>query len=46
MSLEGSITMRDVVTYEIDGRTAIITINRANKLNALDEEVIQETNRI
>ncbi|HCC43855.1 MAG TPA: enoyl-CoA hydratase [Gammaproteobacteria bacterium] len=33
--------MRDVVTYEIDGRTAIITINRANKLNALDEEVIQ-----
>ena len=33
--------MSDVVTYQVDGRTAIITINRADKLNALDEAVIQ-----
>lgn len=33
--------MSDVVTYEVDGRTAIITINREDKLNALDEDVIQ-----
>ena len=33
--------MSDVVTYQVDGRTAIITINRADKLNALDETVIQ-----
>ena len=33
--------MSDVVSYLVDGRTAIITINRAEKLNALDEDVIQ-----
>ena len=32
--------MSDVVSYLVDGRTAIITINRAEKLNALDEDVI------
>jgi len=29
------------VTYEVDGGTAIITIDREEKLNALDENVIQ-----
>ena len=29
------------VTYEVDGGTAIITIEREEKLNALDENVIQ-----
>ena len=29
------------VTYEMDGLTAIIRINRSDKLNALDESVIQ-----
>ena len=29
------------VTYEMDGLTAIIRINRPDKLNALDESVIQ-----
>ena len=29
------------VTYEVDGSTAIITIDREEKLNALDENVIQ-----
>ena len=33
--------MSDVVSYLVDGRTAMITINRAEKLNALDEDVIQ-----
>ena len=33
--------MSDVVTYEEENRTAIITINRADKMNALDEDVIQ-----
>ena len=32
--------MTDVL-YEDDGKTAIITINRAAKMNALDEDVIQ-----
>ncbi len=32
--------MTDVL-YEDDGKTAIITINRAEKMNALDENVIQ-----
>ncbi|MEK9748730.1 MAG: enoyl-CoA hydratase-related protein [Pseudomonadales bacterium] len=31
----------DPVTYEVDGLTAIIRINRPEKLNALDESVIQ-----
>jgi len=34
------LTMTDV-TYEVDGSTAIITIDREEKLNALDENVIQ-----
>ncbi len=33
--------MNDVVSYQINGRTAIISIDRAEKLNALDEEVVQ-----
>lgn len=33
--------MTDVVTYEVKGQTAIITINRQDKLNALDEDVIR-----
>ena len=33
--------MNDVVSYQINGRTAIIAINRAEKLNALDEDVVQ-----
>ncbi len=33
--------MAEVVTYEVTGRTAVITINREDKLNALDEDVIQ-----
>ena len=34
--------MSDVVSYQVDGRTAIISLNRAEKLNALDEDVIKE----
>ena len=34
--------MTDVVSYQVDGRTAVISINRAEKLNALDEDVIRE----
>jgi len=30
------------VTYEVDGATAIITIDREEKLNALDENAIQD----
>lgn len=33
--------MNDVVSYQINGRTAIISIDRAEKLNALDEDVVQ-----
>jgi enoyl-CoA hydratase/carnithine racemase len=33
--------MSDVVTYDVVDRTAVITINREEKLNALDENVIQ-----
>ena len=32
--------MSDVVSYDVVGRTAVVTINRADKLNALDEDVI------
>lgn len=30
-----------LVTYEVDGKVALITINRADKMNALNEDVIQ-----
>jgi enoyl-CoA hydratase/carnithine racemase len=30
-----------LVTYEVDGKVALITINRADKMNALNEGVIQ-----
>jgi enoyl-CoA hydratase len=33
--------MSDVVSYQVDGRTAIIRIERPEKMNALDEDVIQ-----
>ena len=33
--------MHDVVTYDVAGRTAIITLNREDKLNALNEDVIR-----
>ena len=33
------------VTYEMDGLTAIIRINRPDKLNALDETVIKVLER-
>ena len=32
--------MSDVVSYDVVGKTAVVTINRAAKLNALDEDVI------
>ena len=31
----------EVVTYEVVGRTAVVTIRRADRMNALDEAVIQ-----
>ena len=34
-------TMTDVVSYEVEGKVATIRINRAAKMNALDEDVIQ-----
>ena len=33
--------MSDVVSYEVVGRTAVVTIRRADRMNALDEAVIQ-----
>lgn len=33
--------MSEVVTYEVDGKVALIKINRADKMNALNEDVIQ-----
>lgn len=33
--------MSDIVTYEVDGQVALIKINRADKMNALNEDVIQ-----
>ncbi len=33
--------MNDVVTYDVVGRTAVVSLNRPDKLNALDEDVIQ-----
>lgn len=35
----------DVVTYESSDRIATITINRADRLNALSEAVIQGRNK-
>jgi len=39
--VESDREMTDLVSYEVDGKVAIIRINRADKMNALDEEVIQ-----
>ena len=33
--------MSDIVSYEVNGGTAVITLNRPDKLNALDEDLIQ-----
>ena len=37
--------MNDVVTYEVADKTAVVTINRPEHFNALDEDVIQSLRR-
>ena len=33
--------MSDTVSYEVDGKIAVIRIDRSDKMNALNEDVIQ-----